>query len=431
MPSEVFPIPVDRIHLYEHNPRHGEITDPEEIIEYLLEDEQVYELAKSIAEHSTNPLELLGVVDITPKGAKEPLYEVWEGNRRVCAVMLLNDPDLAPPKWRKRFRKLSDDIEPIEAIEGRSFDDHDELRFWMRNIHNGMQDGRGRKDWGPDEQHRDNPSRKNAIAFQLLEFAEDNGLITRSDRKGKLTTLQRFVEKPTMRDVFGVDDSDPEGVQFLRNSQDLEALIAVLVDDLHSGKINSRANDEDIAKYASEIEERAGVEELEEDEDGQDDTDQTNPAPAPSPLPPYVPWPRASNKIKRSNDLVKVLNKLDADKLIGLYSSLTKVSANTNTQLIAIGAWAFIESAAKLCGAGDSSSFPDFFTKGKNGRMAEYGVEQRQAGVVHEALVRLSRGGNTTKHDAIGGTFDHRQIMNDMKVVTPMLVLALNKQVKE
>lgn len=429
MPSEVFPIPVDRIHLYEHNPRHGEITDPAEIIEYLLEDEQVYELAKSIAERHTNPLELLGVVDITPKRAKEPLYEVWEGNRRVCAVMLLNDPDLAPPKWRKRFRKLSDNVEPIETIDGRIFDDHDELRFWIRNIHNGMQDGRGRKDWGPDEQHRDNPSRKNAIAFQLLEFAEEKSLITRSDRKGKLTTLQRFVEKPTMRDVLGVDDSDPENVRFRRDDHDLDALVSVFVEDLLSGEINSRANDEDIAKYASEIEERAGVEELREDGDDQADGGQSAPTPAPGPAP--TPLPRASNKIKRSNELVKVLNKLDADKLIGLYSSLTKVSANTNTQLIAVGVWAFIESTAKLCGANETTSFADFFTKGKSGRMAGYGVEQRQAGVIHDALVRLSRGGNTTKHDAISGTFDHRQIMNDMKVITPMLVFALKKQVKE
>ena len=196
MPSDVFPIPVERIHLYEENPRHGAITDPSEIIKVLLQDEQVYELAKSIAEHKTNPLELLGVVEITEEGATEPSYEVWEGNRRVCAVLLLNDPDLAPPKWRKRFQKLSDDVDVIETIEGRSFDDHDELRFWMRNIHNGMQDGRGRKDWGPDEQHRDNPTRKNAIAFELLEMAETLHLITRSDRKGKLTTLQRFAEKP-------------------------------------------------------------------------------------------------------------------------------------------------------------------------------------------------------------------------------------------
>lgn len=427
MPSAVFPVPVNRIHLYEANPRHGEITDPEEIIEYLLEDEQVYELVKSIAQHQTNPLELLGVVEITEEGSTEPAYEVWEGNRRVCAIMLLNDPDLAPPKWRKRFRKLSDEIDVIETIDGRSFEDHDELRFWMRNIHNGMQDGRGRKDWGPDEQHRDNPTRKNAIAFELLEMAETLGLLTRSERKGKLTTLQRFVEKPTMREVLGVDDSDPENVTFRRNDKDLAALLQVIVDDLLSGEINSRTNDEDIAKYAATIEELAEVDPLAEDED-QPEVDTTK-SPTPNPTP--SPRPRISNKIKRSNDLVRILNKLDAQKLIGLYSSLTKVSANTNTQIIAVGAWAFIESSAKLCGANPETSFPSFFTKGKNGRMASYGVDYNEASVIHEALNRLSTGGNTTKHHATSGTFDHRQIISDMGVVTPMLVLALESQLKD
>lgn len=434
MPSEVFPIPVDRIHLYESNPRHGEITDPEEIISYLLDDEQVYDLARSIAEHKTNPLELLGVVEITEEGSEEPLYEVWEGNRRVCAVMLLNDPDLAPAKWRKRFRKLSDSIDPIETIDGRTFENHEELRFWMRNIHNGMQDGRGRKDWGPDEQHRDNPTRKNAIAFALLEMAEAQGLISRSDRKGKLTTLQRFVEKPIMKEILGADDSSPSDVTFERNEDDLIAILSVLIEDLISGEINSRANDEDIAKYASEIEEKAGVDELPEDDDENNDqngngagTGSAGPKPEPQP----EPRPRVVNKIARSNELVKILNKLDADKLIGLYSSLTKVSANNNTQLIAVGAWAFIESSAKLCGCNATTSFSDYFTKGKSGRMASYGVELRQAGVIHDALVRLSKGGNTTKHDAVSGTFDHRQIINDMKVVTPMLVKALKSQLKD
>ena len=89
MPSTAFDIPVERIHLYEENPRHGAVTDPTEIVKILLEDEQVYELAKSIAEHRTNPLELLGVVDITEEGASEPSYEVWEGNRRVAKPIRL------------------------------------------------------------------------------------------------------------------------------------------------------------------------------------------------------------------------------------------------------------------------------------------------------------------------------------------------------
>ncbi len=390
-----------------------------------------YQLAKSIAEHKTNPLELLGVVEITEEGATEPSYEVWEGNRRVCAVLLLNDPDLAPPKWRKRFQKLSDDVDVIETIEGRSFDDHDELRFWMRNIHNGMQDGRGRKDWGPDEQHRDNPTRKNAIAFELLEMAETLELITRSDRKGKLTTLQRFAEKPTMREILGVDDSDPEHVTFRRSDADMAALLAVIINDLIAGEINSRANDQDIASYAAQLEESAGVAPLPDEDEEDQDSDTQAPVPPPSPPPPLPPRPRSLNKIKRSNDLVRVLAKLEAQKLLGLYASLTKMSAQANTQIVAVGAWAFIESTAKLCGADDKTSFDSYFTRGKQGRMHSYGVELREAGVIHDALKRLATGGNTTKHHAVSGTFDHRQIINDFEVVTPMLVLALSKRIEE
>jgi hypothetical protein len=59
----------------------------------------------------------------------EPTYVVWEGNRRICAIMLLNDPDLAPPKWRKRFQVLSDQADLIEGIEGRVFQEKGVLEF--------------------------------------------------------------------------------------------------------------------------------------------------------------------------------------------------------------------------------------------------------------------------------------------------------------
>ncbi len=168
MAGPVIEIPIERIHLYDENPRHGHMTNTGEIIEYLLSNEQVWNLAQSIAEHETNPLELVGVVRLDDEDdSGQPTYEVWEGNRRVCAIMLLNDPALAPARYRQRFEELAANHEPIATIEGREFDDRDELRFWMRNIHDGVQEGVGRKPWGPDEQHRDNPTKKNAIAFSL------------------------------------------------------------------------------------------------------------------------------------------------------------------------------------------------------------------------------------------------------------------------
>lgn len=429
MASEFQSFPIDRIHLFAENPRHGKISDPGKIIKHLLQDEQVFELAKSIAERTANPLELIGVVRIDDEDdSGEPTYEVWEGNRRVCAMMLLNDPDKAPPKWRKRFEELSKDVELIETVDGRVFDDHEELRFWMRNIHNGAQGGRGRKDWGPDEQHRDNPTKKNAIAFALLELAEADGLITSSQRKGSLTTLQRYVEKPALRQILQADDSDPANVKFGRAKADFSKLLKRLIEDLIAGVISSRKNESQVVEYAETLESGAGVKFV----DDEDEDDGTVPRDGGGPDDDSVdedddesdkPRPKPPTKIKRNRELVKAIEDLGSDKLANLYHSITTVNAKTHPQLVAIGIWALLETCAKICGAVEKTAFNHYFS---TNRMGQMGITKRTAGAISDALERLARGGNTTKHDAISGTFDHRSLINDMERVSSFIAKALN-----
>lgn len=437
MASEFQSFPIERLHLFAENPRHGKISDPNKIVKHLLQDEQVFELAKSIAERTANPLELIGVVRIDDKDDKgEPTYEVWEGNRRVCAMMLLNDPDKAPPKWRKRFEELSTDVELIETVDGRVFDDHDELRFWMRNIHNGAQGGRGRKDWGPDEQHRDNPTRKNAIAFELLERAEASGLITSSQRKGSLTTLQRYVEKEAIRHILQADDTDPANVKFGRIGADFDKLLKRLIDDLISGVISSRKNEGQAIEYAETLESDAGVESADDDEpsdgdsfedagetgsgssgavdaDGNDEDDDEE-----------IPRPKPSTKVKRNRELTKAIASLGSDKLANLYHSITSINAKTHPQLLAVGIWALLETCARVCGATEKNAFNHYFSKGM---MGEMGITKRAAGAISDAFERLAKGGNTTKHDAISGTFDHRSLINDMERVSSFIAKALGR----
>jgi hypothetical protein len=430
MASKFQSFPIERIHLFAENPRHGKITDPDKIISYLLRDEQVFELAKSIAERSANPLELIGVVRIDDeKDSGEPTYEVWEGNRRVCAMMLLNDPDKAPQKWRKRFEELSKDVDLIETVDGRVFDDPEELRFWMRNIHNGAQGGRGRKDWGPDEQHRDNPTRKNAIAFELLERAEAADLITSSQRRNTLTTLQRYVEKPALREILQADDTDPANVKFGRAKADFDKLLKRLIEDLIAGVISSRKNEDQVVEYAKNLEHAAGLEPVDEEDEGEgDDTtliDGSGPSDGDQDEDEEVDKPqhKPPTKIKPNKDLTRAIKKIGNDKLANLYYSITSVNAKSHPQLIAVGAWSFIETSAKVCGAGENMPFKDFFSKGK---MTNWGFEGKTAGAIHDALVRLAKGGNTTKHDAIAASFDHRSIINDMATVSALIATALS-----
>ncbi|MES2290434.1 MAG: hypothetical protein V4530_11915 [Pseudomonadota bacterium] len=432
MASEFQSFPIERLHLFAENPRHGKITDPDRIIKHLLQDEQVFELAKSIAERTTNPLELIGVVRIDDQNdTGEPIYEVWEGNRRVCAMMLLNDPDKAPAKWRKRFEELSKNVELIETVDGKVFDDHEELRFWMRNIHNGTQGGRGRKDWGPDEQHRDNPTRKNAIAFELLEQAEAAGLITSSQRKGSLTTLQRYVEKPALRQILQADDSDPANVKFGRSKADFDKLLRKLIENLISGVISSRKNESQVVEYAETLESAAGVEPIDEDEptngdDSEDEGDTVSDSPDEDDGDEEEddkPRPKPPTKVKRNRDLAKAIQNLGSDKLANLYHSITTINAKTHPQLVAVGIWALLETCARICGATEKNAFNHYFSKGM---MGEMGIAKRTAGAISDALERLAKGGNTTKHDAISGTFDHRSLINDTERVSSFIAKALN-----
>lgn len=436
MASEFQSFPIERIHLFAENPRHGKITDPDKIISYLLRDEQVFELAKSIAERTANPLELIGVVRIDDKEDRgEPTYEVWEGNRRVCAMMLLNDPDKAPPKWRKRFEELSKDVDLIKTVDGKVFDDPEELRFWMRNIHNGAQGGRGRKDWGPDEQHRDNPTRKNAIAFELLERAEVADLITSSKRKGTLTTLQRYVEKPALRQILMADDSDPANVKFGRAKADFDKLLKQLIKDLIDGVISSRKNESQVVEYAKTLERSAGVAAVEagDDDEPSDANDSDNRRDKDASLlvkddpatkeNEDAPRPKPRTKVKRNKELENAIENLGSDKLANLYHSITIINAKAHPQLVAVGVWSLLETCAAICGASENNAFNHFFSKGK---MAQMGIAKRTAGAISDALERLAKGGNTTKHDDIAGTFDHRSLINDMERVSSFVAIALN-----
>lgn len=451
MAGPVISIPIDRIHLYEENPRHERMSDPEKIRTYLCKDEQVLELAQSIADRKTNPLELIGVVRIDDEQETgEPTYEVWEGNRRVCALQLLMDPELAPAKWKKKFKELAASMDPITEVEGRVFDDRAELRFWMQNIHNGSQEGRGRKSWGPDEQHRDNPTRKNAIAFVLLERAQRHGLISKEERRGTLTTFQRYVGSKHFRPVLKVDDTDPSNVEFKRTEKELTQLLRILIPDLKEGRISSRHDEDTVKNYAAALMEKAGL------------TPKVSPSPSDPGTPevgggerakPYsdghgggtstsfpidgadttsdvddlsddkaAPRPKMPVKVKVAKDLMSAIEATGNEKLGLLYHSLTRISAKDHTPLIAIGCWALLETCAKECGANPTTPFIDFFSPGYMGRL---GIHKKAAGPINDALVRISRGGNATKHHSTAATLDFRSLINDMQTVAPMLAKAL------
>jgi hypothetical protein len=102
-------IEISKLRMDENNPRHPSLESQREIIEWMTSGEQkmgdkLYTLAKDIVEYGLNPSDKISVQQLEESDQE---YIVLEGNRRLTAIKLLNNPDIAPDEgWKTRFRKL-------------------------------------------------------------------------------------------------------------------------------------------------------------------------------------------------------------------------------------------------------------------------------------------------------------------------------------
>lgn len=420
MPTTRHPdaIEVDRIFLYEENPRHEPIGSEPEIIEYLCKDEQVFSLARSISEAGTNPLQLLGVLQIPGSGAAatKKSYQVWDGNRRVCAIKLLNDPDLAPPHLRKDFARLAANSTqvPIKRINCVVFDDQDDLRFWMGLIHDGAQGGVGQKDWDAQQKARFFGSSRNRVALAVLDAAEAMNLITKEERQGKITTVQRFMNRDVVKEALGLDTSNLENITFNRPLEDFQKQLGIFINDLREGvKVTSRKNQGQIDAYGRTLARNPDItgERIEP-------LSLKNATAAKVKRRAQRKQPRKQTHLEYDKGLATALETIRSNKLENLYYSICEVRLE-HTPLLTIGLWAFIESLSALAGKNENTDFVGFFS---GQRLSDLGFAgNKKAGPLREALTRVQRNGNATKHHEVAATFDGAQLSNDLATITPLL----------
>jgi hypothetical protein len=422
------PIKIDRIFLYEENPRHEPIESEPEVIEHLCKDEQVFNLARNIAEAGSNPLEFLGLVQIPGSGssATKKNYQVWEGNRRVCAIKLLNDPDLAPAHLRKDFVRLASSSAhvPIGEINSVVFDDHDDLKYWMGITHGGAQTGVGRLDWDAQQKERHFGSGRNRIALAILDAAQNMGLISKEEREGKITTAQRFLNSETVRDAIGIDANNKDDITYTRPTADLKIQLSKFIGDLKKGvKVTSRNNRAQIDDYGRKLARSPTI-----------SGERTQPLSLGS-----IPTSEAANKTKRAaarrkpkkkdhleynKDLSIRISAVGSDKLESLYFSLCSVRLEVHTPLLTVGLWAFVETIAALSGKTPETDFLAFFSAQ---RLTDLGVTggSKKTGPIRDALGRIQRMGNATKHHETSASFDAKQLNNDLITITPILLRSL------
>ena len=344
-PEPMEAIPVSRLFLSLLNPRHEPLSTEAAAIEYLCEHEYVYELARDISRHGLNPLERFALVK-TGKGAST--YFVAEGNRRICAIKLLNDPDLAPARLRKGFERLSKEWPVIRTVAGVVFSSAVEVDLWLDRIHKGLQGGAGRKEWNADQKtrHAGQGGGKNRFALTVLDYSESKGLISADERKGRLTTVQRFVVNDAFREAMGLDNSDPDALQRTRPEAELDALLKRFIKDLLGGKdVNSRMNRKDIIDYARKLHATPGISAARVEPEPVS----TSALPVPKKFkPPRQLPPERLRHVSYDEKIDIALRGLGNEKLKSLYHSICNIDIEPHTPILSVGIWSFFETLTRL-----------------------------------------------------------------------------------
>jgi hypothetical protein len=208
-------IPTGRLFFDTQNPRHEPVKTQREAILSLIatERQKLVVLANDIVNHGISPIDLLLVVKRDATN-----YTVVEGNRRLAAIRMIANPDLAQGTVIEsqilRVAALGKGPTSVEcAIVG----SRDDAEHWMELRHGGEAGGAAVVKWNTLASNRfsHKPGSQAAKAITFLEAIDEGypqndvmkDLVTQVASK-RLTTLGRLVSDPTFRARAAMTEED-------------------------------------------------------------------------------------------------------------------------------------------------------------------------------------------------------------------------------
>lgn len=176
-------IPLDLLTLSDDNPRLDIYDYTQDILIEMVTDQQdqIFVLAEDILNYGISPLDLWAVYP-----SDNGKYRVAEGNRRLSALILLNDPEIIKdthPRIYSRFTNLlknniSTPPNQIDCVVFKSWNDT-ELQHWIQLRHLGLNRGKGLATW--DSVQKARYEKKIFGINALLDFWDsltENGILT-------------------------------------------------------------------------------------------------------------------------------------------------------------------------------------------------------------------------------------------------------------
>lgn len=184
---------IDNLLLSTENPRLTDSQNELEEIEKMIKDQQkkLVNLAEDICIYGLSPLDTVAVY---PSEYEEDKFVVAEGNRRITAIKLINNPEIAKPfdnsvysafnRLKLKFSKIYIDKVPCYLFKSAN-DKY--LKHWIEIKHLGENEGRGTASWSSLMKER--WDKKITGESRLLNFWEEleNNNILKGEEILKIT----------------------------------------------------------------------------------------------------------------------------------------------------------------------------------------------------------------------------------------------------
>lgn len=220
------------------NPRYESQQSQKAAIEMLVleQKDKLFNLASDILEHGLNPLDMILV---TPIDANR--YMVLEGNRRVTALKILQNPQLINDDMqalRKRFERLikGKDLSMLKSVKCVVIDDQAEANLWIKRKHAGQLDGRGTVSWDSLQIQRfeARSEGKASDVLQIIDYLITSDIVS-SSIKSKLssintTNLERLISDPDIRKRLGISKSNGQLTSSFEQQNVVANLVKVIED---------------------------------------------------------------------------------------------------------------------------------------------------------------------------------------------------------
>jgi len=253
---------VDDLLLDPDNPRIGSADSQAEALEAIvrLDANHFRTMMRSIVDHSLDPGDSLYIINEAEEGGG---YTVVDGNRRLAALKVLNEPAVLQGTGLgdtiiKRLAKVAEDFDAASAdlISCVLFDTRADADDWILRRHGRGMEGEARIPWGTLEIQR---FQKERTVLDVIDFVERNSTFSnddwgqiRAEIEAKPSVLRRFLDSKKGRDWLGMSIKDEGGEKVPVFTQPPKFVLDVLTgifEGIHAKQIDTRSHNK-----ASEIE---------------------------------------------------------------------------------------------------------------------------------------------------------------------------------